>query len=163
MARTQDGNNNAYCQDNEISWFDWGDQDGELIAFTQRLIAFRKRHPVFRRRRFSTPKEMAWYRPDGERMSDEDWDSGFAKSLGVTLDGDAITETDARGEPIRGETFLLVFNAHFEPLDFCMPESDGRWLRVIDTADAFNEGDAPAAGETAPIAARSIAVFRRTG
>jgi glycogen operon protein len=96
-------------------------------------------------------------------MSDEDWASGFAKSLGVTLDGDAITETDARGEPIRGDTFLLVFNAHFEPLDFCMPEAGARWLRVLDTADAFNEGDAPAAGETASIAARSIAVFRRTG
>jgi isoamylase len=163
MARTQGGNNNAYCQDNEISWFDWEQQDGELIAFTQRLIAFRKRHPVFRRRRFSTAKEMSWYRPDGARMSDEDWASGFAKSLGVLLDGDAITETDARGEPIRGDTFLLVFNAHFEPLDFCMPEAGARWLRVLDTADAFNEGDAPAAGETAAIAARSIAVFRRTG
>ena len=163
MARTQGGNNNAYCQDNEISWFDWEHQDGELLAFTQRVIDFRKRHPVFRRRRFSTAREMAWYRPDGMRMTDEDWDSGFAKSLGVWLDGDAITETDARGEPIGGESFLLVFNAHHEPLDFEMPDAGGRWLRVLDTADAFNEGDAFAAAEPAPIAARSIAVFRRTG
>jgi glycogen operon protein len=94
-------------------------------------------------------------------MTDEDWDSGFAKSLGVTLDGDAITETDARGGPIRGETFLLVFNAHYESLDFCMPDSGARWVRVLDTADSFNEGDTPAAGEAAPIQARSIAVFRR--
>jgi isoamylase len=163
LGRTQGGNNNAYCQDNEISWFDWEHIDGELLTFTQRVIDFRKRHPVFRRRRFSTPKEMGWYRPDGKPMSDEDWASGFAKSLGVTLDGEAITETDARGEPIRGDTFLLVFNAHYEPLEFCMPDSGARWLRVLDTADAFSEGDTPAAGEPAPVQARSVAVFRRTG
>jgi isoamylase len=163
MARTQDGNNNAYCQDSEISWFDWEQMDGELLAFTQRVIEFRKRHPVFRRRRFSTtPKEMGWFRPDGKPMTDEDWASGYAKSLGLTLDGNAITETDARGGPIRGESFLLVFNAHFENMDFHMPDSGERWLRVLDTADAFNEGDTPAAGETATVEARSIAVFRRT-
>jgi glycogen operon protein len=162
MARTQGGNNNAYCQDSEISWFDWERQDGELLAFTQRVIDFRRRHPVFRRRRFSTAKEMGWFRPDGLAMSDQDWDSGYAKSLGLLLDGDAITETDGRGEPIRGESFLLVFNAHFEDLDFHMPDVGERWLRVLDTADAFNEGDTPATGERARIEARSIAVFRRT-
>jgi glycogen operon protein len=161
MARTQGGNNNAYCQDNEISWFDWEQIDGELLAFTQRLIDFRKRHPVFRRRLFSTPAEMGWYRPDGDRMTGEDWSSGFGKAVGVTLDGDAITETDARGERVRGESFLLVFNAHHEPLDFCMPDAGKRWVRVLDSADAFNEGDTPAAGETALIESRSVAVFRR--
>jgi glycogen operon protein len=162
MARTQGGNNNAYCQDSEISWFDWEHIDGELLAFTQRVIAFRKRHPVFRRRRFSTAKEMGWYRPDGKPMTEEDWESGLAKSLGLTLDGDAITETDARGEPISGESFLLVFNAHFEETHFHMPDFGERWLRVLDTADAFNEGDTPAAGTAAKVEARSIAVFRRT-
>ena len=162
MARTQGGNNNAYCQDNEISWFDWGEQDGELLAFTQRVIAFRREHPVFRRRRYSTAQEMAWFRPDGERMTGEDWSSGFAKSVGVALDGEAIAEPDARGEPIRGESFLIVFNAHYESLDFCMPDFGVRWLRVLDTADAFNEGDTPAAGDAATIEGRSIAVFRRT-
>ena len=126
------------------------------------MIDFRKRHPVFRRRRFSTPKEMGWFRPDGQAMTDQDWDSGFAKTLGLTLDGEAITETDERGGPIRGESFLLVFNAHFEPIDFHMPAAGERWLRVLDTADAFNEGDAPATGEPAKVEARSIAVFRRT-
>ena len=126
------------------------------------MIDFRRRHPVFRRRRFSTPKEMGWYRPDGRAMTDEDWGSGFAKSVALALDGDAITETDARGEPIGDDSFLLVFNAHFEPLDFHMPDAGERWLRVLDTADAFNEGDTPAAGETATVEARSVAVFRRT-
>jgi isoamylase len=161
LGRTQGGNNNAYCQDNETSWYDWEHPDEALLAFTRRLIQFRNAHPVFRRRRFSTAREMAWFRPDGKRMTGEDWDSGFGKAVGVTLDGDAITETDARGEPISGESFLLVFNAHFEALDFRMPDSGERWLRVLDTADAFNEGDTPAAGEPATVEARSIAVFRR--
>ena len=104
---------------------------------------------------------MGWYRPDGGRMTGEDWSSGFGKAVAVTLDGDAITETDDRGEPIGDESFLLVFNAHFEALDFCMPDAGERWVRVLDTADAFNEGDTPAAGETAGIEGRSIAVFRR--
>src|SRR5205085_820020 len=89
MGRTQGGNNNAYCQDNEVSWFDWEDVDGELLVFTQRVIALRKAHPVFRRRRFSTASEMGWFRPDGQRMTDEDWESGFAKSVAVSLDGQA--------------------------------------------------------------------------
>jgi pullulanase/glycogen debranching enzyme len=161
MGRTQGGNNNAYCQDNEVSWFDWEHLDGELLVFTQRVIALRKAHPVFRRRRFSTAREMGWFRPDGQRMTDEDWESGFAKSVAVSLDGEAITETDARGERITGDSFLVVFNAHFEPLEFCMPDIGERWLRVLDTADTFNEGDRPAAGEAANIESRSIAVFRR--
>ena len=94
-------------------------------------------------------------------MSDQDWDSGYAKSLGLVLDGDAITETDGRGEPIRGASFLLVFNAHHEALDFRMPDAAKRWVRVLDSADAFNEGDTPAAGESAEIDARSVDVFRR--
>ena len=164
FGRTQGGNNNAYCQDNELSWFDWSHDERQesLLAFTQRLIAFRKQHPVFRRRRFSTAREMGWFRPDGRPMTDEDWNSGFAKSIAVALDGEAITERDARGERISGESFLLVFNAHFEPLDFHMPDFGERWLRVLDTADAFNEGDSPAAGDPAAIEARSVAVFRRT-
>jgi glycogen operon protein len=162
MARTQSGNNNAYCQDNEISWFDWDHQDGELLAFTQRVIAFRRSHPVLRRRVFSTAREMAWYRPDGRPMSDEDWGSGFAKSVALALDGEAITEADPRGERIVDDSFLLIFNAHHEDLDFHMPDFGQRYIRVLDTADAFNEGDTPAAGDVAKVDARSIAVFRRT-
>jgi isoamylase len=162
MARTQGGNNNGYCQDNEVSWFDWGSQDGELLAFSQRLIAFRKSHPVFRRQRFSTAKEMAWFRPDGGRMTEGDWQSAFARSVALYLDGEAITEPDARGERITDDSFLLVFNAHFEPLEFFMPDIGEHWIRVLDTADSFNEGDTPSAGTPATVEARSIAVFRRT-
>ena len=161
MARTQEGNNNAYCQDSEISWFDWEQIDGELLAFTQRVIAFRKRHPVFRRRRFLDRREMGWYRPDGGHGR-RGLELRLRQGARLTLDGEAITETDARGEPINDETFLLVFNAHYEALDFRMPDTGKRWVRVLDTADAFNEGDTPAAGETANIEARSVAVFRRT-
>jgi isoamylase len=160
MGRTQGGNNNGYCQDNEISWFDWDHQDVELRVFTQRLVELRRRHPVLRRRRFSTAREMAWFRPDGERMTDEDWDAGFAKSVALVLDGDAITEVDARGEPISDATFLLVFNAHHEALEWVMPAVGSQWVRILDTADVFHEGDTPAAGQAAPVEARSVAVFR---
>ena len=94
-------------------------------------------------------------------MTGEDWSSGFGKAVALSLDGDAISETDARGERVSDDSFLLVFNAHFEALDFCMPDAGERWVRVLDTADAFNEGDTPAAGETAVVEGRSIAVFRR--
>jgi isoamylase len=161
-GRTQGGNNNAYCQDNEISWLDWDALDGELLAFTQRVIAFRRGHPVLRRQRFSTETEMAWFRTDGEKMSEEDWASGFAKSVALYLDGEAISERDARGERIVDDSFLLVFNAHDEPLEIRMPAVAERWIRVLDTADSFNEGDTPVAGDAATVEARSIAVFRRT-
>jgi isoamylase len=154
VARTQDGNNNAYCQDSEISWFDWETADADLLEFTKRVIALRKEHPVFRRRRFSTAKEMSWFRPDGERMTDADWD-GYGKAIALELDGEAITEPDERGERIIGDSFMLAFNAHHEPLDFSLP--DGDWKRVLDTADPESgEGDA-----AITVAARSIAVFTR--
>jgi glycogen operon protein len=162
MARTQGGNNNGYCQDNEVSWLDWEHLDGELVAFTRRVIAFRKDHPVFRRQRFSHAKEMGWFRPDGERMTEEDWETGYAKSVAVFLDGDAITERDVRGEGIVDDSFLLIFNAHHEALDFHLPAIGAAWIRVLDTADAFNEGDKPRTGEAATIEPRSIAMYRLT-
>jgi glycogen operon protein len=173
MARTQGGNNNAYAQDSEISWFDWDHFDAELVAFTQRLISFRKAHPVFRRRHFFRGTEvegqdapdLAWIRPDGSQMTDEDWRSGFAKSIGVFLNGDAIADPDPRGEKVVDDSFYVVFNAHHEPMEFSMPPGafGSGWLRVLDSADAFNEGDSHSAGEAARVEARSVAVFRRTG
>jgi glycogen operon protein len=94
-------------------------------------------------------------------MSEEDWRSGFSKSVALALDGEAITEGDPRGERITDDSFLLVFNAHHEDLDFHVPDFGQRFIRVLDTADAFNEGDTPSAGEAARVQARSIAVFRR--
>ncbi|HVF74237.1 MAG TPA: glycogen debranching protein GlgX [Acidimicrobiales bacterium] len=173
MGRTQHGNNNAYCQDNEISWFDWENQDGELIAFTQRLVDLRKRHPIFRRRRWFQGRrlhgedvaDIAWFRPDGTEMNEDDWESGFAKSLAVFLNGDAIPTRDPRGQRIVDDSFLLLFNAYHENLDFALPPApygEG-WIKVLDTADTFSEGDQYKAGDQVNTTARSLAVLRRVG
>ena len=173
IGRTQQGNNNAYCQDNEISWFDWDHEDGALLAFTQRLIAFRRAHPVFRRRRFfqgeslgaTGATDIAWFRPDGAEMKAEDWAAGFGKAVGVFLNGEAIPSPDERGERVVDDTFLMLFNAHHEPLEFTMPAASwgARWLRVIDTADTFNEGESVEAGRATTVDSRSLAVYRRLG
>ena len=144
LGRTQGGNNNAYCQDNEISWFDWENADQILLAYTRWLIAFRKEHPVFRRRRFFEGRpiqgvpDIGWFAPDGSEMSQDDWDKGFAKSLGVFLNGEAIDSIDRNGDPVRDDSFLLLFNAHYEPLEFTMPERFGQqWSVVLDTAESL--------------------------
>jgi glycogen operon protein len=174
IGRTQGGNNNAYCQDNEISWLDWEHEDGALLAFAQRLIAFRRAHRVFRRRHFfhgeslgANAPDIAWFHPDGSEMTAEDWSAGFGRSLGVFLNGEGIRSPDARGERIVDASFIVLFNAHHEPLTFTMPEKawGTRWLRTIDTADAVNEGEGEGvdAGKATTLDAHSVAVFRRTG
>ena len=172
MARTQGGNNNAYCQDNETSWFDWEHTDGELVAFTQRLINLRRRHPVFRRREYfqgralhGQGEDIAWFGPDGSEMSEEDWGSGFAKSMAVFLNGEAIPSPDNRGERITDDSFLVVFNAHHEPMTFTLPpERFGpRWIRTLDTADVLDEGEQVGAGGKAIVQDRSLVLFRRIG
>jgi glycogen operon protein len=174
IGRTQRGNNNAYCQDNELSWLDWKlDRAArELLSFTQGLIAFRQQHPVLRRRRFfqgrrirgSEVKDLAWFRPDGKEMTDEDWGSGYAWSLGLRLAGDAIEETDERGQPIKDETLLVLLNMHHEPLPFTLPahKRGVRWMPVLDTA-AIGK-DTPLrmlkGGQQYTLEARSLAVLR---
>jgi glycogen operon protein len=172
LGRTQRGNNNAYCQDNEISWFDWQHMDQGLVEFTRRLLHIQARHPVFRRRRWFKGRpvrgagvsDIAWFRPDGEEMSEQDWGEAYAKSFAVFLNGDGLRELDDDGRPVRDDSFLLVFNAHHEPLPFTMPAASfGRdWSVLIDTANA---GDAPArsvgAGEHIEVAARSVVVASR--
>jgi len=172
-ARTQGGNNNAYCQDNEVSWFEWGQRDAGLTAFTSRLIALRRQHPVFRRRRFFQGRplwgegssDIAWFLPDGTEMDDEDWQQGRAKSVAVFLNGDAIASPDARGERIVDDSFLLLFHAHHENLHFTMPpERFGvGWVTVIDTADAWREGEQVKHGEQLALTGRSVVVLRRAG
>ena len=145
IGRTQHGNNNAYCQDNELSWIDWENADLDLLYFTVSLLAFRRAHPVFRRRRWfqgrplhgKDVRDIAWFTPQGQEMSDDDWNVGFAKSLTVYLNGNAIPSRGPRGEAIVDDTFLLCFNAHYEPLTFTLPEQKFgvRWHRVVDTAD----------------------------
>ncbi len=126
LGRTQEGNNNAYCQDNEMSWFDWDHMDGAMVAFTARLISLRRDHPIFHRRRWFHGRalhgkdvvDVAWLRPDGTEMEDADWESGFAKSIAVYLNGDEMHSTDSLGHPVVDDSFLVVFNAHHDAVTF---------------------------------------------
>ena len=147
FARTQRGNNNAYCQDSELTWMRWPEDGSELLDFTRALVWLRKEHPVFRRRRFfhGRPVEgthdelsdIAWFTPAGEEMSRRDRDSAQASALMVFLNGNAISEPGARGERIVDDSFLLMFNASPKPLEFVMPVDHGRqWQVVVDTARA---------------------------
>jgi len=174
MARTQGGNNNGYCQDNEVSWFDWEvtPERDLLLQFTARVLELRRAHPVFRRRRWfhgrqlhgSEVTDIAWHRPDGDPMSEEDWDKAFAKSIAVYLNGEAIVPTDARGERVVDDSFLLLFNAHHEALDFRIPDiaGDAIWEVVLDTAvPVVLEGTLTKRGEPVSVEARSVKVLRR--
>ncbi len=146
-GRTQRGNNNAYCQDNEISWIDWNlDRSRQqLLEFTRLLTRLFHRHPVLRRRKFfqgrqirgSAVKDLAWFRPDGEEMSDEDWNTWHARCLGLRLAGDAIEELDARGNRIVDQTLLILLNAHYQPIPFRLPahRADVHWEVVVDTRE----------------------------
>jgi glycogen operon protein len=152
-GRTQRGNNNAYCQDNEVSWLDWANPDRELLAFCRRLITFRRVHPAFRRRGWfrgraihgADIKDIAWFTHTGRQMKDEQWGVGFAKSLGVFINGETIPNPNARSEPVTDASFFMIFNAHFEPLGFTLPTRFwGRsWIRLLDTATGWIDG-APA-------------------
>ncbi|HEX6933777.1 MAG TPA: glycogen debranching enzyme, partial [Streptosporangiaceae bacterium] len=166
-GRTQHGNNNAYCQDNEISWLDWEHQDEALLAFTRAMIALRREHPVLRRRRWfqGVPirgsVDIGWCRPDGGEMSDEDWGSGIG-SVGVFLNGEAITDRDRRGQRITDDSLLLLFNGHHEPIDWTLPKQWGEWWDlVVDTAASERAGTSGSSGQTLPVASRSVVVLIR--
>ena len=175
IARTQDGNNNAYCQDNEISWFDWEHADQDLLEFTRRLILFRHEHPTFRRRRWFKGQpihgrgvtDIAWFKPDGGEMDEEAWQQSFGKALGLYINGSALRDRDPDGRPVRDASFLLLFNAHAEPVMFTLPASNwaGGWTRVIATDDARGEGGGGRlnAGETHEVGARSMGVLQAEG
>ncbi|GGO18988.1 glycogen operon protein GlgX homolog [Microbispora rosea subsp. aerata] len=179
FGRTQNGNNNAYCQDNEISWLDWSliRQEGDLLGFVRRLAALRRAHPVFRRRRFfqghsvgDGSRDIIWLTPSGTEMTDGDWNTGYAKSLAVYVNGEAISEPGPRGERIRDDTFLLLINAHHENLTFALPgaELGAAWRPVLDTADDEVRDD-PYAEEILPAEAkvcltdRSMRILVRAG
>ena len=145
-ARTQNGNNNAYCQDNELNWLLWehNTEQKDLLAFTKKLIQLRRDHPVFRRPKFfqgrrirgSEIKDVMWFNPGGNEMSDEEWASPFVRCIGVLLSGDTIDVLSFEGEPIRDETFLLLINAHFEPIAFVLPGQEHlEWMLLLDTAE----------------------------
>jgi isoamylase len=176
LGRTQQGNNNVYAQDNELSWVDWDRaRDFEVLTdFTAKLVQFRKEHTVFRRRRFfngrqvrgSDLQDIGWFQPGGEPMTDEDWESGSAKSLAVFLNGDGIREPDARGEPVSDDSFFLLFNGFYEPMDFTLPSFDAaeRWKVVIDTnAPLIDQAEERAmkSGETFTVESRTILVLQK--
>jgi isoamylase len=164
MGRTQAGNNNAYCQDNELSWLDWdpdrlAEADHDLLQFTETLAGLRRDHPVFRRRRFFRGRrdapggettDIIWLTPGGEEMTQQTWGDIRAKSLAVLLNGEAITEPDPRGEPITDAKFLLLFNAHSTSRTFTLPGASlaAGWEVVIDTSSAEGSAVAPGASGT---------------
>jgi isoamylase len=177
MGRTQNGNNNAYCQDNEISWVNWdlSAADRDFLVFTQRLIAIRREHPVFRRQHFFqgraihglSTKDIHWFKPDGNEMSNEEWEHDFARSLGVYLSGEAIKERDQHGNPIHDDNFLILLNSHHETIDFHLPEIcvGCKWRSILDShlgsgleVDGYFQG-----GANYPLKGRTIALLIQGG
>jgi isoamylase len=178
ISRTQLGNNNGYCQDNEISWFDWNlnDQQRELLEFTRGLIAFRKEHPVLRRRRYfeglflpgADIKDLTWFKRDGTEIVDQQWSDPEMRSMGMRLAGEAIDEREAEGGRISDETLLVLLNAHHERQTFNLPETGAEqrceWELLMDTATALAptpSGSSHAVGATYALAPRALALFRR--
>lgn len=175
IGRTQKGNNNPYCQDNEITWTDWhlDEAKEKLLAFVQRLVSLRRDHPVFRRRHFfqgrsihgTAIRDILWLNPDGREMTEEEWNQHYARCLGVYLAGEGVDETDERGRPVTDASFLLLFNAHYEEIPFALPQLAGssRWRALLDTA--YEEGLTPdgefTAGRSYPLQGRSLALLQQ--
>jgi len=176
LNRSQAGNNNAYCQDNELNWLDWDPDDAarELLDVTRRLIALRRDHPVFRRRKFFQGRpihgddlaDIGWFRPDGTEMTEQQWLSGKLVALGMFLNGDEISEPGPRGEQIVDDSFLVLLNGP-DRVDFRLPT--GKWAAtfelVLDTAEprgTGREGTKLLADEDLALAARSLVVLRKT-
>jgi glycogen operon protein len=132
LGRTQQGNNNAYCQDNEISWLDWENADAELTAFVRQLIALRKRHPGFRRRSYPKPEDLTWLTPHGLPMTQADWANPESRALGMLLLGKQLAERDDRGAPLEDDDLLLLLNAGEEAVEFALPGAG--WQLLLDTA-----------------------------
>jgi isoamylase len=170
FGRSQRGNNNAWCQDNELSWFDWEAADPDLHAFTKRLIALRRGHPVFRRSQFLVGRELGsglpdvwWFRSDGRKMTKRDWQRGEARTLGVFLNGQEIPTRTPDGRPIGDDSFLLLFNAHHEPVDFRLPARrlGLRWALELATGDPDGEPRILPPRATLTVQGRSLVLLRR--
>lgn len=175
LGRTQKGNNNAFCQDNELSWLDWAGADRALLDFTRSLIAFRHAHPVFHRRRFFQGRaihdgdeviDIGWFRFDGSMMGDADWNAGFAKTIGIFLNGQGIFCPDMNGNRVVDDSFYVLFNAHYDALDFTLPvrQWGRRWRKVLDTASASltaETGEVYEAGARVRLENRSVVVLQK--
>jgi isoamylase len=170
FGRSQGGNNNAYCQDNEISWLRWDEADADLTAFTQRLIALRHAHPVFRRPTFfageaqsSSLPDLWWFRPDGRKMARRDWEGAVGPRLGVFLNGAELGTRTAHGEPVVDDSFLVFFNAHHQPVDFTLPPRRFglHWELELSTAEPDAEPRNFLAREVVRLEGRSLLLLRR--
>lgn len=171
IGRTQGGYNNGYCQDRDVSWFDWQRADPGLLEFTQRVIRLRNDHPVFRRRRWfqgrptrgSGVSDIVWFKQDGGEMTEEDWSNAFARSLGVFLNGDGLAAPDRHR--VVDDSFCVRLNAHYEPLSFSLPQRDSgrRWAEVLDTGKAAPPAPEPSyeATQQVAVAARALVILRR--
>jgi glycogen operon protein len=174
IGRTQRGNNNGYCQDNDLTWMDWTAVDKDLLEFTRRVSALRHEHPVFRRRRFfdgrpvrrrgqDTLPDIEWFAPDGTEMTEEDWESGFGRSIAVYLNGLGIPSSDGRGERVTDDSFYLCFSAHDEPIEFTVPRAEyaQSWQVEIDTMEPQkDDGVSVAPDAVVSVGPRAIVVLR---
>ena len=177
FGRSQNGNNNAYCQDNEVSWFRWerSGEEEQLLEYTRRLIRLRAEHPVFRRPKFfqgrrireSAIKDVMWFNSGGNEMTEEEWASPFFRCLGVLLSGDTVDVLSFEGEPVRDETFLLLLNAHYEAVAFVLPGMEKlEWELVLDTAEEegfLKKTKMFASGDDFELGDRSACLLRLAG
>ncbi|MGN6394406.1 MAG: glycogen debranching protein GlgX [Mucilaginibacter sp.] len=172
FGRTQGGNNNAYCQDNEISWLYWDKQDEDLLGFAKKLIALRKKHPAFRRRKWfqGLPikgkglEDIGWFLPDGSEMSDENWNHDFARSLGIFLNGKGLHHVGPKGEKIVDDDFYVIFNAHHEALDYMLPQklAHKKWVKILDTSDEELKKQSVHNDEIVTVQGRSVVLLQHT-
>jgi isoamylase len=167
MGRTQRGNNNPYCQDNEVSWVNWSEIDDQLLTFARWIIAFRREHPVFRRQHFFQGQpirgsvDIGWFKPNGQAMTDQDWEAGHARSLGVFLNGKAILGDDERGEPISDDSFVLLFNTHTKGVVWTIPDHfEKTWFLVLNTAKSQPEAGPIAVTGGVSTAAHTLVVLQ---
>ena len=168
MGRTQQGNNNAYCQDNEITWFDWSKPDTELQDYTRHLIALRKAHPVFRRRRFlsgAEASELRWFTPAGTEMTGADWSDENALAIALYLDGSDDPDRAEDGTWLLDDDFLVLVNAWWEPLDFVLPatRAQAAWQVEIDSYDPTRSVAGRHAGDRLTVSPRSIVALSSPG
>jgi glycogen operon protein len=172
LSHTQNGNNNAYCQDNELTWLNWdlNPEQQQFLDFVRQVYRIWQEQPVFQRRKFFHGRsirgtgvtDISWFGPSGKDMSDADWDAGFVKCLGVRLAGDLIGDVDERGEPIVGDTVLMLLNAHHEAIPFTLPVTNPEhvWERILDTAHPGQDYSAFKGEQQYPLEGRSLALFR---
>jgi glycogen operon protein len=174
LSHTQQGNNNTYCQDSELTWLDWklNNEERNFLEFVRQVISIRRTQPVFQRRKFFQGREIfgadvadiTWFEPSGKPMREEGWNAGFNQCFGCALAGDLIGDVDGRGQPVVGDSMLILMNAYHETIPFKLPgRSKGeKWQRIIDTANPEGEPYSTTAGKRYELKGRSIVVLRAT-